>query len=225
MVPSNVLQRTYRIAFGTNAGTGFTVDHLGRQYMVTAKHVVAGLKTGDELRVANAGNWLSVPVTLIGHAVDPVDISVLALPVPLSPRHELLATSKEAFVGQDMYLVGFPFGLHSTTTEDLNANYPIAFVKRGILSAFGNDNGFEVIYLDALNNPGFSGGPVVYRRHSDAAYCVASVISGYRTNDEPVYDAVRDTGYTVRVNTGIVISWPTRYAIEMIERDPNGLQV
>ena len=222
MVTTNVLQRTFRIRYEEGTGTGFTIDHAGRRYMVTAKHVVQGLKSGNQIMIANAGQWLPCPVVLIGHSPDPVDISVLAVPAKLSPDHPLPATAKGLTVGQDIFFTGFPFGLHSVATSELNADYPIAFVKRGVVSAFGNESGFEIYYLDAHNNPGFSGGPVVFRPQSSNDFCVAGVVSGYRFNEEPVYRADGETDMRVRANTGILICWPIRYAIELIEKFPEG---
>jgi hypothetical protein len=177
------------------------------------------------MRVANGGRWLSLPVEVIGHAIDPVDVSVLSLPVLIGADHPLPLTSKDLTIGQDVYLLGFPFGLHTDLPTDLNANFPVAFVKRGVVSAFGKEGGLEVYYLDALNNPGFSGGPVVFRPRPGKDYCVASVIAGYRFDEEPVFRANTETEMQVRANTGIVISWPSHHALSVIEKNPRGLSL
>ena len=223
MVTSNVLQRTFRISWNNAAGTAFTVDHDGRRYFVTARHVVDGITSGDHLQVFNDGQWRDCPASVIGFGPGSVDVAVLALPVKLSPNHPLPATAKGLSVGQEVYLAGFPFGLHSVVGDDLNANYPIAFVKRGVLSAFGREDGHEVFYLDAHNNPGFSGGPVVFRPTNSQDFSIAGVISGYRFNAEPVYDGERDTGMRIHSNTGIVICWPSHHVMKLIEASPNGL--
>ena len=62
--------------------------------------------------------------------------------------------------GQDVYFLGFPYGLHGDMSA-LSNDLPFPFVKKGIISLFHND-GVNRIYLDGHNNPGFSGGPVVF---------------------------------------------------------------
>jgi hypothetical protein len=47
-IPSNVLLRVKKIEVGPSSGTAFTIEVDRRQYIVTAKHVVATLKGTDE---------------------------------------------------------------------------------------------------------------------------------------------------------------------------------
>ena len=47
MVPSNALQRTLYIRRSDSVGTAFTVDRNGRQYIVTARHVVDDIASDD----------------------------------------------------------------------------------------------------------------------------------------------------------------------------------
>ena len=42
MITSNFIHRIFRIKCGEFMGTGFTIDVDGKQYVVTAKHVVNG---------------------------------------------------------------------------------------------------------------------------------------------------------------------------------------
>ena len=42
MVPSNALQRTFRLNYRSESGTCFTLDVDARQYVVTARHLVLG---------------------------------------------------------------------------------------------------------------------------------------------------------------------------------------
>jgi hypothetical protein len=47
-VPVEILERTRLIRSGDTIGTGFTIDHHGKLYIVTARHVVDGLPRGKE---------------------------------------------------------------------------------------------------------------------------------------------------------------------------------
>jgi hypothetical protein len=56
------------------------------------------------------------------------------------------------------------------------------------MSASVNENGVETLFLDGHNNPGFSGGPIVYRDldRSEFVYKVAGVVSGFRFDSTSV---------------------------------------
>ena len=81
--------------------------------------------------------------------------------------------------GQDAYFLGFPYGLKSEY-EDFNNNFPVPFVKKAIVSSLDTDKDCnrQIIFLDGHNNPGFSGGPVVFTELRKNVYKVVSVISG-----------------------------------------------
>jgi hypothetical protein len=66
MVPNYVLQRTFHVKFGGGAATAFTIDVDGRQYIVTAKHVVEGIRPQDSLEIWHAQTWNSIKVDLVG---------------------------------------------------------------------------------------------------------------------------------------------------------------
>ena len=46
-VPGEILDGTIFIKAGNEAGTAFAVDYKGKQYLVTARHVIAGLPTSN----------------------------------------------------------------------------------------------------------------------------------------------------------------------------------
>ena len=56
-VTSNVLLRVLMIRAGDKIGSAFTIDVDGRQYLVTAKHVVANLKERDTVEVWKSEAW------------------------------------------------------------------------------------------------------------------------------------------------------------------------
>ena len=109
-----------------------------------------------------------------------------------------------------------------------------------------------MFFLDGHNNPGFSGGPIVYRdlnQTGSPVFHVAAVISGYQPEFEPVRRprelepgevvAPKDQQYVVttpdgkkflmaeagtyvRLNTGIVKGFDIKYAVELIRKNPSG---
>jgi len=225
MITFNVIHRTFQIRFGGATGTCFTIDLDGRQYLVTAKHCVAGLTDGDKIEIFQNNNWQVIPVSLVAHGAGDVDVSVLAPPQQLSPAHPLPPTSANIVYGQDVYFLGFPFGLFGDS-GDLNYGFPFPLVKKAILSAIELGPN-AVMLLDGLNNPGFSGGPVVFTKPglTNIIYSVAAVISAYRFNPVHVHHAGTPTPLTVNENTGIIIAYPINHAVRLIEANPIGFML
>jgi hypothetical protein len=122
--------------------------------------------------------------------------------------------------GQDSYFLGFPYGLtgKSIFTE---AGFPMPFVKKGVISYFEKG----LLYLDGHNNPGFSGGPVVFGSPGNAVTNIAGVISGYKSTFNPVLIDKKPTEYSFQENTGIIIVYPIENAIDIIDANPIGFQI
>ena len=222
-VTANILQRTFHFSFGKSQGTCFTVDCNNRQYIVTAKHLVEGITDSSTIRIKHEGVWKDCLVNLVGHCKGKVDISVLAVDFQLSPAYSLPTTGRMT-LGQDVYFLGFPYGLASEIGE-LNRNFPLPLVKKATLSAI--DSKTSPFFLDGHNNPGFSGGPVVFSPEGkpDNKLSVAAVISGYRLNMEPVYLEGERTPLEFVYNTGIIVAYGIKHATDLISRNPIGFNL
>jgi Trypsin-like peptidase domain len=223
LITSNAIQRTYHPKISDQSATGFVIDVDGRQYLITAKHFAGHLQGQNAIEVFHNNQWNVVSATTIGNAPDEIDITVLALTFPLAhPNLVLLPDMGGLIFGQEVYFLGFPFGLFGDVSS-ANNNFPLPFVKGGIASCFTKSpGGYDVVFLDAINNRGFSGGPVIFKEPGSTDFKVASVISGYRYNPEPVYQGDQQLPVSIRENTGLVISYPINYAVELIKQNPNG---
>jgi hypothetical protein len=250
----NVLMRVLMIRAGDKIGSAFTIDVDGRQYLVTAKHVVAALKANDTIHIWKEGAW--VPIKMDVFRCDgSVDIAVLVPPEQLTNTFPLDPTMAGIRFAQDVYFAGFPYGVYFTEAQNLSKFYPFPFLKKGIISAQAKDPSGELaIYLDGHNNPGFSGGPIVYRDldHNDVwIFKVAGVVSGYQPELTPVLNPVKlkpnedlsqveawrirtergqrvrfeDTDQMVSTNTGIVVGYDIKHAVELIRKHPIGPKV
>lgn len=185
---------------------------------MTAKHVVAAFTSSIGLEVFGNGVWTSLPVTLVGHGRGDIDVSVFAPDAPISPPNLPVVASSEGLVyGQDVYFLGFPYGVLSPHILG-DAGHPLPLVKKALLSSFAGD----VYLLDGHNNPGFSGGPVVFGRVGSTPNCVGAIISGYRFAPEPVLIGDAETALTFRQNTGIIISYKIETALALIRSNPVG---
>lgn len=219
MITTNVISRTFHIKYGSGTGTCFTIDIDGKQYFVTAKHVIENLKDDDVVEIYYRNIWVEAIVKLTGHSVN-ADVSVFAIDHYIG-GHPLPATIDGIAYGQDLYFLGFPYGIKSEVGE-LNREFPIPLVKRGIFSAMFFDQPGKYFLIDGHNNPGFSGGPVVYKKHNSNDFNVGGIISAYRYELENTYLNDDPTPIQTRTNTGIVIAYSIENALELIKQNPNG---
>jgi Trypsin-like peptidase domain len=194
-VTANVFERVLqvRVNAGTSyeaTATAFTVDVDGREYLMTAKHVVQHLKNDDKVDIFMNNNWSSLAVKIF-RCDDPIDIAVMVAPYQLTVNLDLPFDKTNFFYGQDAYFLGFPYGLESQA-HGANGPYPLAIIKRGTISGTYNTQDptkvANAILLDGYNNPGFSGGPIVYRdlNQNNVLMKLVAVVSGFLPEVVPV---------------------------------------
>jgi len=242
--------RVLRIEVGREAGTAFTIDVDKRQYLITAKHVIADVPAEvDEttIRVTKARQRVDVHVKIL-RCADPIDIAVLVPDQPLTVSFPLEPTVASLKFGQDTYFLGFPYGQEGEVYPDPDG-YPIPFIRKGI---FMSDDALR-IYLDGYNNFGFSGAPIVFRdmdKMSEWVFKVAGVVSGFHPENTPTLverplapgddvkkldpsRIVTHDGGTfvlveekpprwVQLNSGIVIGFNIKNAVDLIKEHPIG---
>jgi S1-C subfamily serine protease len=216
LVPNWCIQRTLKIKTrGRDAGTSFTIDLHGQQWLVTADHVVSGVSPGEVTVVmqtgAEVGGLIPVPAVNPSGDVAVFDLNGrrLTADLPLAP-----ATPETFGLSQDVYFLGFPFGLQM---QGIGEIYP--FVKKAIISAWDYTHGIDLFFLDGMNNPGFSGGPVVFSRLGTQGqdWRVLGVVHGYHPDSIPVLLNPGIVLGTVRANAGIVLGYGIRHAVEAID--------
>ena len=225
MVPSNILQRTFHIACNGESGTAFTIDVDGRQYLVTARHLIKDLSPDTSILVLRSGRWDPITFDDVWHSPTGADISLLSLSSQLSPALPvLIGDSTSFFLSQQIYFLGFPYGLHMEAGQE-NDGYPVAFVKTGIVSSFSSvSGGSQLIYCDGHNNPGFSGGPIV-TIGTNHEVTIIGVVSGYRFNEAPVLLNGTNTGLVYQANTGLIIGYSAKEVFRRAQNAANGAPV
>jgi hypothetical protein len=138
------------------------------------------------------GAWFPLDMNIF-RCVDPVDIAVLVPPHQLTVNFDLPSEKNSFSIGQDAYFLGFQYGIQSPA-HHMNGPYPLPIVKRGTISGLiplsnlSNDNKSVLVLLDGYNNPGFSGGPIVYRdlNRSGVVLGLIGVVSGFNPEVVPV---------------------------------------
>lgn len=220
-VPTEILDRTFFIKVGEDAGTAFTIDHDGTVYLVTARHVISGLSDeGGVIQVWRSDKWQDYKtVRTLYPPSDKVDIAVLQTNEKVDKPYEIRPQEgKEGItLGQPVWFLGYPFGL-GTTLGDAT-HFP--FIKRGTASAVdASDPKAVVLYIDGFNNPGFSGGPILYYDFGTHAYRIAGVVKGYREDTAKIMVNGAQADTQILVNSGILIGYSIIHAIEAIEQQP-----
>lgn len=220
MITNEVVYRTVRIQHNTGAGTAFTMEKDDIQYIITAKHLFDGITNGNNvtLQVLTGNQYQPITATILFHEDKNVDCAVLKT----NPYREITKkfSNENSLEGialsQDVYFLGFPYNYDTLLKSLPDSDRPVPFVKKACLSGISEKDG--LLFLDGINNPGFSGGPVCYIDSKTHKVKIAGLINSYRSNKGTVY--TRDglpTDYYVYENTGIINACSIQKVLEIID--------
>jgi hypothetical protein len=224
MVTAEVINRVLFVKIA-DYGSATVVDVDGRQYLVTAKHLLGGQSEVSSIKFYFNGVWENLNVKIVGIARGGADIAVFATDTILCPSSlPLTVGSKDMVLSQDVYFLGYPFKL-STAGGAVLQGRPCPFIKKGIWSSlFDDGTGDYKLYIDAINNEGFSGGPIVFKVSGTNQFSLAGIVSRYRTeHGSVVCEEGNSTGWTVEYNTGLTIGTDILEAVKIINQNQIGL--
>ncbi|HYG62875.1 MAG TPA: serine protease [Thermoanaerobaculia bacterium] len=220
-----MLYRVLRIRTATETGSAFSIEIDGRQYLITARHVLRGFGAEGDVDLWIEGRWTRAHARAIYPRKEVVDMAALDFGRPVTVTFPLEASSGGLTLGQQAYFLGYPYGLSSDASSVPPGFGEIPFLKSGIVSAMDyRDPEANVLYLDGHNNPGFSGGPIVFWHSGSRRFRVAGVVRGYRNEALPVLkrkdlndpDAKAHNDLYTKANSGIVVGYDIRHIIEAI---------
>jgi hypothetical protein len=221
VITTNVLYRTFFIK-ATQYGTAFAIDVADSQYLVTARHLLDESQPSIDLKIFFNRSWHSLSAAVIGHGRGDVDISVLQIDTRLaSTEFKVNLTLAGAALGQDVYFLGFPYKMWGDVGS-LMGGLPCAFAKKGTISSMEISESRQMLHIDAINNEGFSGGPLFIQPPGKGAVPqVIGIVSKFRLENEFVVDGDgNSTPLYVPYNTGFLVAYGIRYALEIIQRGP-----
>ncbi|HEY7213880.1 MAG TPA: serine protease [Thermoanaerobaculia bacterium] len=223
---SNVIFRVLRIRTAAGTGSAFTIEVDGKQYLVTARHNLRDFGGEGNIELWTEGRWKSTAARAIYPANAAVDIAALDLGRSITVTFPLEPTAAGLTLGQQVYFLGYPYGLSTFGSVAAPKGFgEIPFLKGGILSALDTrDPEAVVLYLDGQNNPGFSGGPIVFWHAETGMFRVAGVVGGYRNEALPVLkqkdlsnpQAKAYSDLYTRANSGIVVGYDIRHIVAAI---------
>ena len=231
---ANVFHRVFHIMYGEETGSAFTLEHEGKQYLITAGHVVEGFKEGEKLGIECGKTWREIRAGIVGietggeNGTDlhTLDLAVLAPDRKLSVTYPMEARIAGMSPGGRVTLMGFPLRLGGGA-EKINWMRPLPLPIGGTLVGFRKFGKAQYLLVDASNNMGMSGGPVVWKAEEHGGkgeneYAVAGVIRGYWQEEKTVKDEEGKVIGKVSINTGLAVVVDIKHAIEWIKSKPIG---
>jgi len=247
MPTGGILFRTVKVhSLKGGFGTMFSIVVDGREYWITAKHIITGKPNGEVplQRISlDVQNPVGKEEKFESYSFQVFDTETIADVVVLVPDASVQkisigsvqVSSEKATIGGECQFLGFPFAQSWTAhmTEN-NTDYKMPFTKHCYIA--GQVESPRVWILDGLNNEGFSGGPVLI--NTGESQRILAVISGYRNaptevlsaeieenqptkSQTPVTKTKRKVNY-VNENSGLISAFSADYAIDAIKRHPIG---
>jgi hypothetical protein len=226
VITTNILYRMFFV-HGEQYGSAFALDRDKRQYLVTARHIVGSDRARDSISIYLEKSWKALGVKVVGLGNGDIDVAVLSPAQQIAPNFPLEAAIGSFILGQDMLIVGYPLKM-SSDGGAVTSGRPVPFVRKGVLSAFDWDTDPKTLWIDAVNNEGFSGGPILFQNMQSplpapALYLVAGVVSKYKVVDEPVLDAkLEPTGMCVQIHAGFTMGCAIKHVLDLIDSNPIG---
>jgi S1-C subfamily serine protease len=219
MVTAEVITKTFWIKVGNNGGTGFVVNEKGQQYLVTAYHVVKEfiMATQEDkivVEVYHDNCWKKWNLNLVGYKDKPFDIAIFGVNMEFPPPFLNFEPECSLGLGQTVYFLGFPVTLkNEVTCHDLLAQFPMPFVKQGIMSNIPLNG---IYYIDGKINKGFSGGPVVVQKEKKCS--VIGIMHAYAPDDHPEMKGMPGVLIPLLLNSGISVATSSFIAKEIIQQ-------
>lgn len=219
MVQTEITDRVFRLKFANSKATTFTLEQNNIQFLVTARHVFKSNNYPNSATVELLINGTYKSFTVeIKYPTDPqIDIAVMKTNPyqTLTPFFNNEFVSNGLIYGQDVYFLGYPFDYDSFLATFPNNNSPLPFVKKACFSGMLGPKA-SMLFLDGHNNPGFSGGPVCFKKEGARVFSIAGVISGYRPAKSYLYDKNDNlTDFYIQENSGIIHVADISFAIEI----------
>jgi S1-C subfamily serine protease len=143
-VAARALRSVFTVETDTGLGTGFVAWQEGSaSFLITAYHVVEDQPSAGVTIVRKGGSWAGT-IDAVDPANDLALIRIGGKPAGAAPLWQRIAGRGRPQAGDQLILVGSPFGLQGTVTT-------------GVVSRVTR----RAIQTDAAANPGNSGGPAM----------------------------------------------------------------
>jgi hypothetical protein len=227
--PPTMMLRTTPLKVGNEIGTAFALDYKGKSYLITARHMVtrdhkttSDVPTNLTIGLLEDHRWKKHRATVIACKNREADEVALTTDIP---KHLLFASNVEAtdnyrtLIGSKIYFFGYPIfsqndiGFHTVYDRTVQL---MPMVKSGVLSAGDSStDDARVLYFDAFNNEGFSGGPIVCMDPATRSWEIIAVVSAYI--ETPVKIAGQRVTATELQNSGVMVGYSIKHVLDAID--------
>jgi hypothetical protein len=129
---SEAYERVVRLQTSSGRGAAFTIDRNGRQWLITARHLLPADEPAPECVLSRGAFRTTLRLGFLADPGGEGDVAVAPLQSPFTPQLDLHATSEGLMWSQIVYFLGFPYGM---ATDVGTPGQEIAFVKQAIVSA------------------------------------------------------------------------------------------
>lgn len=233
ILESGHINRCFHMRYSKSYSTCFLHSNNDKAAFVTTAHSLSGVEAGDRIMIRSNSEWIPFEISEI--VIDKLqDIAVFTLNMfKISALwHE---PQTEMFLAQPVVYLGFPHSLSGDYPGQMDMATPLA--KTANFSGNINIGGANLMVLDGVNNPGFSGGPIFHNQaiSDDPKIGIVGIVHGYRYEQEEQGRVYRKSGtdgkdtvpteYFVRLNSGMILASPRRYIDDLFEKLPQGLVV
>ena len=217
----DMLTNVWHFKYKDKSGTSFVISDKEQNYVVTAKHLFGDIDNGDfiKFQVEQNSIWKEAYGYIFFDTIAKSDIVLIKSinirninsPFSLKPINILL--------GDEGFFIGFPYGRRSIPKDQEFQGFPIPLVKKAGFSGLTSINNSTIIYLDGHNNPGFSGGPVLFTdrvKGGDNKLHLIGVISAYVSQENEVNSSMGKLNYIE--NSGIIVSYGVSHILNILEQ-------
>lgn len=220
-IPGNALRMIYNVKYADKTGTMFLIYEDSANYFVTARHIFSNTPNKQKVnfQILQDSIWKNIDGLLLVSDNTQIDIAVIKCKYQHIEKNALLLqTTQFTFLSDQCFFLGFPYGFSSKDNQMLQEGFPFPLIKRATFSGANIQNGVNYLILDGHNNPGFSGGPVIFfdRESNDKLkHFVAGVISSYYGENKKMMTQYGTIIY--EENSGIIIATAAEHIRSIIK--------
>jgi hypothetical protein len=204
IVTTNEMMRTLFVRSKNQIGTAFVMLTDDVPHIVTAAHIFENQKQVEMAEVHHQGQWKRLEYSKYLENKEE-DFLVFPQEKPSDKWTDRPKCSADGIMyGQDVCFFGYPFGMRGE--GEILDGLPMPFVKRGALAGFAPAPNGHRFYLDAIANPGFSGGPAFFHNFQTDKTHAFGIIIGSVTKDVPIKLKTKQSETAVvAMETGLVM--------------------
>ncbi|MCD8433541.1 S1C family serine protease [Tenacibaculum finnmarkense genomovar ulcerans] len=217
---SDTFSRVFNIKYKMQSGTTFLISKDSTNYFVTAKHILQHAKYGEKvtIEIYQDSLWKTLTGKVYFDKTNDIDVALVKPENFGFVKSGISLKDIQTIIGDEGYFLGFPYGLKTNDNGNINSGFPFPLVKKAMFSGTNTNNGVQTLFLDGHNNPGFSGGPVLFKdrfKKGDDKYHLIGIISAYVTQQNELITPFGKLKYIE--NSGIIVAIGKKQIDKIIE--------